>query len=167
MDAFHDGITGRTFTRALGEELRRTRERAGWSQSDLVARMPSHLHVKTLATYEQGIRQCTVVRLLEICWATGACAPDVLARAMLHTDIDLQTTDLYVELYALVLDTRTELRPLRRWARNRLAHNPVSTTARLDGSALQEIAAALGVELSTLIRQLEEFAPVLGRKPDQ
>jgi transcriptional regulator with XRE-family HTH domain len=159
MDVVHDGMADRAFTRALGEELRRAREHVGWSQSDLVARMPSRLHVKTLATYEQGIRQCTVVRLLEICRSLGVPAPDVLGRAMMHAEIDMQRVDLDVDLNALAADTRTELRPLRRWARNRLANNPVSGIARLDGSTIEEMAAIIGLHLSDLVRQLEMFTP--------
>lgn len=92
------------FTRALGEELRRVREHVGWSQSELVARMPSRLHVKTLATYEQGVRHCSVVRLLEVCRTVGSPAPDVLGRAMRHADIDLGRTALDVDLTALAVD---------------------------------------------------------------
>ncbi len=159
MDVVHDGMADRAFTRALGEELRRVREHAGCSQSELVARMPSRLHVKTFATYEQGIRQCTVVRLLEICRTLAVAAPDVLGRAMMHAEIDMQRTGLDVDLNALAVDTRSELRPLRRWARNRLANNPVSEIARLDGSTIQEMAAIIGLRLSDLVRQLEMFSP--------
>ncbi|MGH3876666.1 MAG: helix-turn-helix domain-containing protein [Actinophytocola sp.] len=100
----HDGVADRVFTRALGEELRRVREHVGWSQSELVARMPSRLHVKTLATYEQGVRHCSVVRLLEVCRTVGSPAPDVLGRAMRHADIDLGRTALDVDLTALAVD---------------------------------------------------------------
>lgn len=159
MDSVHDEVSDRTFTRALGEELRRVREYVGWSQSELVGRMPSELHVKTLATYEQGVRQCTVVRLLEICRTLGVSAPDVLARAMLHMEVDLQRAGLQVDLRAMARDSRAELRPLRRWARNRLANNPVSGIARLDSGLLQEMAAIIGVNLSDMVRQLEMFTP--------
>lgn len=55
-------------------------------------------------------------------------------------------------------DSRAEP-PLRRWARNRLANNPVSGIARLDGGLLQEMAAIIGVNLSDMVRQLEMFTP--------
>jgi len=167
MDVVHEGAADRAFTRALGEELRRAREHVGWSQSELVARMPSSLHVKTLATYEQGIRQCTVVRLLEICRSLGVLAPDVLGRAMMHAEIDMQRTGLDVDLSALADDTRTEVRLLRRWARNRLANNPVSEIARLDGGAIQEMAAIFGLHLSDLVRQLEKFSPAAVRNTSE
>src|SRR5262245_59013853 len=124
MDVVHDDVIDRVITRALGEELRRTREETGLSQSELVGRMPSGLHAKTLASYEQGARQCTVVRLCEITRALGISAMDVLARALLHAEIDLHTVRVQVDLQALTNDTRPELRSLRRWARARLVAYP-------------------------------------------
>jgi transcriptional regulator with XRE-family HTH domain len=153
-------MADRAFTRALGEELRRARERVGWSQTELVARMPSRLHVKTLATYEQGIRQCTVVRLLEICRTLGVRAPDVLGRAMLHAEIDVRTSSgLDVDLDAVLRETRAEFRPLRRWARHRLTTHPVSGLARLHGDTIHEMAALIGTSVDDLVRQLEIFTP--------
>jgi transcriptional regulator with XRE-family HTH domain len=158
VDTAYEGVADRAFTRALGEELRRARERVGWSQTDLVAQMPSRLHVKTLATYEQGIRQCTVVRLLEICRTLGVRAPDILGRAMLHAEIDVRTSgSLDVDLDAVLRETRAEFRPLRRWARHRLASHPVAGIARLDGSTIQEMAAFIGISADNLVRQLEMF----------
>ena len=159
MDVVHDDVTSQAFTRALGEELRRARDHVGWSQAQLVARMPSDLHIKTLATYEQGARQCTVVRLLEICRTLSVSALDVLGRAMMRMEIDLQTVGLQVDLHAMLRDPRVELRPLRRWARNRLANNPMAGIARLDGGVVQEMAAMIGVSLSDLVHQLEMFTP--------
>lgn len=153
------GTVGHAITKALGEELRRARENVGWSQAELVRRMPSELHVKTLATYEQGVRQCTVVRLIEICRTLGVAAPDLLGRALQHMEVDLQTVGMQVDLHAMARDTRAELRQLRRWARNRLLINPASGVARLDRGAVQEMAAVIGLTLSDLVRYLDMFRP--------
>jgi transcriptional regulator with XRE-family HTH domain len=159
MDVVNVDVTGRAITRALGEELRRTREAAGLSQTDLVARMPSNLHIKTYATYEQGVRQCSVVRLCEIARALDAKAADILDRALLHAEVELQTIHVHVDLHALTHDTRAELRPLRRWARARLAAYPTSRLARLDGTVIQEMAVIFGLTLSDLVSQLGPFTP--------
>jgi transcriptional regulator with XRE-family HTH domain len=159
MKVVHDEVADRAITKAIGEQLRRVREDVGWSQSELAARIPSGLHVKTLATYEQGVRQCSVVRLVEICRTLGVAAPDLLGLALQHAEIDLQTVGLQVDLHAVVRDTRGELRPLRKWARNRLAINPASGIARLDQNVVQEMAAFAGFALSDLVRYLEMFAP--------
>jgi transcriptional regulator with XRE-family HTH domain len=58
-----------TFQRVLGDELRRLRTQHGWTRRDLNARPQSDISPDALATYEQGIRQCSVVRLAEICLA--------------------------------------------------------------------------------------------------
>jgi hypothetical protein len=58
-------------TRAIGEEICRVRRSIGWTRSQLVERMPTDIHIRTLAAYEQGARQCAIVRLVEICVALG------------------------------------------------------------------------------------------------
>ncbi len=167
MDIAHDDVSGRVITRALGEELRRVRESVGWSQAELAQRMPTELHVKTLATYEQGARQCTVPRLVEICRTLGVTAPDVLGRALLHAEVDLHTVGMQVDLQALCRDTRTELRPLRRWARNRLSINPACEVALLDRGAIQEMAAIFGQTLSSLVHHLEMFSPQMAPRRER
>jgi transcriptional regulator with XRE-family HTH domain len=159
MDVTHDEVVDRMITGALGEELRRARERTGLSQSELAARMPSELHPKTLASYEQGVRQCTVVRFCEIARALQASATDLLTRALHRAEIDLQAVDLQVDLHALTNDARPELRPLRRWARARLAMYPTATLTRLDGRVIQEMALIFGTTLTDLISMLAMFTP--------
>ncbi|MGB3441774.1 MAG: helix-turn-helix transcriptional regulator [Actinophytocola sp.] len=159
MDVVHDDVIDRVITHALGEVLKRTREDLGLSQAQLVARMPSNVRVKTLASYEQGARACTVVRLCEIARALGASPVDILARALHRAEFDAQTVRLHVDLRALTDDTRPELKQLRRWARARLATYPKTTLARLDGSAIQEMAVLLETTLTDLVSQLAMFTP--------
>jgi transcriptional regulator with XRE-family HTH domain len=159
MDAIRDEMIDQVIARTLGEELKRARENLGLSQTELAARMPSDLHPKTLASYEQGVRQCTVVRLCEIARALNTSANDLLAKALLHAEIDLQTARMHVDLQALINDTRPELRLLRRWARTRLTVYPTTTVASLEGNAVQEMAVMLGTTITSLFDTLLNFAP--------
>jgi transcriptional regulator with XRE-family HTH domain len=75
----------RYVSRALGEELRRRREALGWSRARLVACLPSGIKDRTLMSYEDGTRNLTVVRLLEVCQGLGVPAPLLLNRALHNT----------------------------------------------------------------------------------
>lgn len=68
--------------RAIGDELRQARMSAGWSRPDLVERLPTRTPVNTYACYEQGIRQCSIPRLVEICQVLGTSAPELLGSAL-------------------------------------------------------------------------------------
>lgn len=72
----------RYVSRALGEELRRRREARGWSRARLVACLPSGIKGRTLLSYEDGTRQLTVVRLLELCRCLDVPAPVLLTDAL-------------------------------------------------------------------------------------
>jgi transcriptional regulator with XRE-family HTH domain len=152
----HDDIIARAIARAVGEELRIAREHANLSQIKLAARLG--LHVRTIGAYEQGERHCTVARLCEIARTIGASPDDILARALHRVNLDMQTVRLCVDLTALARDNRPELRQLRRWAKRKLATYPDSTMARLDGSAIREIAIFIGGGITKVTGQLAMFA---------
>ena len=61
-----DEVPSKAFARAVGEELRRTREARGWSRAQFVKLLPSGVGERTLLAYEHGLRQLTVPRLNEI-----------------------------------------------------------------------------------------------------
>ena len=74
-------------------------------------------------------------------------------------EIDLQLVCIPVDLHAVAGDTRKELRPLRRWARNRLTNNPACGVARLPEGVVEELAAALGFRVSETVHHLQTFRP--------
>ncbi|MGH3950246.1 MAG: helix-turn-helix domain-containing protein, partial [Pseudonocardiaceae bacterium] len=74
-----------TYQRVLGDELRKARKRRGWTRKELNNNLQSDISLQTLATYELGTRQCSVVRLAEICTAMGEQPQEVLARV--HTRV--------------------------------------------------------------------------------
>ena len=151
---------GGLITRALGEELQRARRQVGWTRAQLVQRMPSAIHIRTLATYEQGVRQCTVARLVEICHTLGVAATDVLGLALQRAEIDLQSIGLQIDLREVVRDDQAELESLREWANKRLADDPEgSGVIRLNRAVIGEMAILLGYTRSELVRHLARFTP--------
>lgn len=154
--------TAADIARAVGEEIRRARALLGMTRAELVARLPSEIHIQTLATYEQGVRQCTLARFVEICQALGVSAPELLGLALQRAALDLERIALKVDLRAVARDRRTELEPLRRWARHRIEDDPDRTgIVALEPVVIQEMAAFCGFSRSTMSRVLLEFTPEL------
>jgi transcriptional regulator with XRE-family HTH domain len=146
--------------RAIGEELRRARDNVGWSRPELVKRMHSNVPVNTYACYEQGIRQCSIPRLVEICRALGVAAPELLSLALQRVEVDLDTVGLRVDLHKVASDDRDGLEQLRQWAENRLKISiDGSGVVRLDWNLVQEMAVFFGLPGRDLVAYLREFAP--------
>ena len=104
-------LTERAISRALGEELRRTREACGWSRAQLVGMLPSGIGDRTLLSYEHGTRHLTVLRLIELCSALGVAADAVVAHALQRARIHLEGTSPWM------LDRDRSCRDLRRCPR--------------------------------------------------
>lgn len=121
---FREEARAKTLSRAIGEELRRAREAAGWSRLQLVARLPSGIGDRTLLSYEHGTRHLTVLRFLEICRALGVAAPTLLTQALQRTRLELANLVLRVDLHALLNDESDTYRPMVQWAKNKLNKFP-------------------------------------------
>lgn len=148
----------RAFLRAFGEELRQARKERGWTRKDLQARLVSEVSVYTITTYEDGTRQCPVLRLLELADALGTSAPDILARALERIGArDEPLPFLKLDLGAVAKD-HNKLKPLRRWAECRLNEDPPGQRAviQLDLPALESLAEVCGLDTVDLIRQLRD-----------
>ncbi|MFC4858034.1 helix-turn-helix domain-containing protein [Actinophytocola glycyrrhizae] len=150
-----------TYQRILGDELRRLRKQRGWTRRDLNRRLQSDISLQTLATYELGTRQCSVVRLVEICLALDEVPHELMARVHQRVFSDSPVGRIRVDLRKVAQDTQPELLPLRRWAKGRLAelngtHGPVDVS--LDISALERMAELCGVETVELIGRLRAIA---------
>lgn len=157
----------RVISRALGEEIRRLRDGKGLTREKLIEKMGCDIHVQTLATYEQGLRQCTVVRLVQICMALEVGPLDVLGLALQHAEVDLLKHGMYVDLRALIADKRPEMMLIRKWARRRLAADPTSETVRISGPVLQELAVLSDYDNEQrFVKELLDFSPLraLGEK---
>jgi transcriptional regulator with XRE-family HTH domain len=152
-------LADQTFLRALGVELRRARTQVGWSTEELARRVYSDVKSRTLVTYEQGTRQCTVPRLVDICQALNVSAPALLLRAMRRAAIAAASAYMEVDLMAVLADEREHALPLHRWAAQRLAADPDGRdVVRLAQGAVQEMAVLLGYRLSDLVALLTEHS---------
>ncbi|SDD73212.1 helix-turn-helix domain-containing protein [Actinokineospora iranica] len=149
------------YQRILGDEIRRLRKQRGWTRKELNGRLQSDISLQTLATYELGTRQCSVVRFVEICVALDALPHDLMARVHDRAFAGTSIGRVRVNLHRAVRDPRPELLPLRRWAAERLLeHDPQQGPAdvHLDIAALEQLAALCGMETIDLISRLRELA---------
>jgi transcriptional regulator with XRE-family HTH domain len=153
-----DEKTAGAIARAIGDELRRAREAGGWSRARFVARLPSRIGDRTLLAYEHGLRQLTVLRLLELCQGAGVGAPEVLARALQRAGIALANLTLRVDLRQLVVHGNERFRPMVQWARNKLNKCP-DGVAELTPSAVVELADFMGCTHQDLAAHLARFLP--------
>jgi transcriptional regulator with XRE-family HTH domain len=145
-----------TYQRVLGDELRRLRKQRGWTRRDLNRRLQSDISLQTLATYELGTRQCSVVRLVEICIALGEVPHELIARVHQRVFSDSPVGRIRIDLRKVVRATQQELLPLRRWAKGKLAENNAQQPAEvsLDIAALERMAELCGLETVDLIGRL-------------
>jgi hypothetical protein len=153
-------IDAATVQRVLGDELRRVRKQRGWTRRELQNHLSTTVSLQTLATYELGTRQCSVVRLVELCLAMDVLPQDVLARVhdrVFHQD---RPGQIRVDLAGVVHDDQPELRPLRRWAQDRLGQLEPGASAEihLDLPALERMAELCGIDTVELISRLRKLA---------
>lgn len=154
-----------TYQRVLGDELRRLRKQRGWTRRDLNRRLQSDISLQTLATYELGTRQCSVVRLVEICLALDEVPHELLARVHQRMFSESPVGRIRIDLRKIVRDEQPALHPLRRWAKGRLAENNGHQPAEvsLDIAALERMAELCRMETVELIARLRQIA---GPLPD-
>ncbi|WP_026421333.1 helix-turn-helix domain-containing protein [Actinokineospora inagensis] len=147
-------IDGATYQRVLGDEIRRLRKQRGWTRKELNGRLQSDISLQTLATYELGTRQCSVVRFVEICVALDTLPHDLIARVHDRVFADTPLGRVRVDLRAAAEDTRPQLLPLRRWAAElRTDHDEV----HLDLTALDRLAELCGMDTAELIAHIREL----------
>lgn len=154
-------LANEAITRAIGDELRRTREAQGWSCAQFVKRLPSGIGDRTLLAYEHGLRQITAVRLIELCQGLGVDAPTVLGRALQRAQLHIETLPLKVDLRALVQDYSPTYRPLTQWAKNTLNECPEGV-AEISPEVLKNLALFMGHNREQLAGYLARFLPEAG-----
>ncbi len=153
-----DELSDKMISRALGEELRRTREARGWSRTQLVERLPSGIGERTLLAYEHATRHFTTLRLIEIARALGVDAPTLLAQALQRARIHLANLPLKVDLHVLLLDGSGTFRPLNQWARNTLNECP-DGIVEVEPVVVRNLALFIGCTHQRLASYLARFLP--------
>jgi transcriptional regulator with XRE-family HTH domain len=153
-----EDVTAKAVSAAVGAELRQVRETRGWSRSQFIARLPSGIGERTLLAYEHGLRQLTILRLLELCYALDVMAPMLLNQALQKACIHLANLTLQVDLRELINARSVKFRPLVQWAQNKLNNCP-DGIAELTPSVVAELATFMGHEHRDLANYLARFIP--------
>ena len=148
------------YQRVLGDEIRSLRKQRGWTRKELNKRLQTEISLQTLATYELGTRQCSVVRLVEICHALDVPAHELLARVHERFFGDTPAGHLTFNLALVAATDNPRLAPLRRWAAGRLHVLPpgASPEVHLDLAALDNMAQLCQLPAVELIRILRSMS---------
>lgn len=154
----HDEATAQVVLRAIGEELRRAREAAGWTRAQFVTRLPSGIGERTVLSYEYGSRSLALVRFLELCNVLGVVASVLLSMALQRAQLFLANLNLYVDLRALLDDESPQFRPMAQWARNRL-NRCSDGIAEITPASVSELADFVGCTHKELAVYLARFIP--------
>jgi transcriptional regulator with XRE-family HTH domain len=151
-------IDAEEYQRVLGDELRKLRRSRGWTRKELNQHLQSEISLQTLATYELGTRQCSVVRLVELCVAMDELPQDLLAKVHRRVFVD-EPGRVRVDLRKVVADASADLLPLRRWAEDRLRQaGEHGGEIALDLPALERMAELCGLPTVDLIARLRRYA---------
>lgn len=151
-------IDAEEYQRILGDELRKLRRSRGWTRKELNQHLQSEISLQTLATYELGTRQCSVVRLVELCVAMDELPQDLLAKVHRRVFLD-EPGRVRVDLRKVVADAPADLLPLRRWAEDRLrqAGEQGGGEVALDLPALERMAELCGLPTVDLVARLRRY----------
>ncbi len=151
-------IDAEEYQRILGDELRKLRRSRGWTRKELNQHLQSEISLQTLATYELGTRQCSVVRLVELCVAMDELPQDLLAKVHRRVFLD-EPGRVRVDLRKVVADAPADLMPLRRWAEDRLRQSGEhgGGEVALDLPALERMAELCRLPTVELIARLRRY----------
>lgn len=142
------------YQKVLGDELRAVRRDRGLTRAQLRDRMDGAPSTQTLATYELGTRQCSVVRLAELCHSLGIAPEDLLARVTRRLP---EPDQLVVSLVRIIASPHPKLAPLKRWAR--VTATSATDVVRFEGDMVVRMAELCGLPAAELVRVLRTLAP--------
>ena len=154
-----DKETAEAIACGIGEELRHRRDAEGVSRAKFVKRLPSGIGDRTLLAYEHGVRQLTVVRLIELSEGLKVGAPIVLGQGLQRAQVTLQHIPLRVDLCQLLETTNARIRPLHQWAKNRMNDSENGVVEVLP-PGVRELAASVGFPHHDMASHLARFIPV-------
>lgn len=153
------------FLRAIGDRLRDYRLRTlHWSLAKQLKHMTNVIcTTNTLAAYERGQREMTLIRFVELCRAMGIRPSTLLANVEHEIFYSVEPRDIEINLRLVCRLPADPFGPLVAWAQGRLPSSdatvvPIET---LSLGALEAMAGLCGVTLDVL---LAEIARVHGRQ---
>lgn len=145
----------RARSRALGDELSALRKDRGWTRLDLLHQAELDISPQTLATYEHGTRQCTVVRLWDLADVLDNPIDQLISRVMRRLG-QWEASGVTIDLRTAAGPTLADLAPLQGWAKAQLAtlpHNRVPVVT-LSQAALDRLAQLCGLDTAELVHRL-------------
>jgi len=155
------------FMLVLGDELRKARRRRRWTRKQLQERLNPPVALPTLASYEMGMRHCSVNRFIEICEALEASPPAILANALRRAAAAAPTGCLDIDLRPVVSDDGRTLRAFRRWAQQRLAATPgAEPDIRLEAPTVKRLADLCNLTAPDLVARLTALGAINSNGPD-
>lgn len=151
-------LSDKVISRAIGEQIWRTREEAQLSRLQLAERLPSGIGDRTLLSYEHGTRHLTVLRWIEISHALEADAPRLLALGLQRARIHLENMALVVDLRMLLQEQNDKFRPMLQWAQNALNVHP-GGIVEVEPAVVRNLALFIGCDYMDLATYLARLAP--------
>ncbi|WP_406633344.1 helix-turn-helix domain-containing protein [Amycolatopsis sp. WGS_07] len=136
--------------RLLGDALREQRRRRGLTRAAMSALLGGDVAPSTVAAYENGIRHCSVLRLVQLCAVLDTTAHEILARVGERGPYDDEA--LLVDLRRVRCDPDAP-EPLRRWA-SVLVDQHVNPYRELRGGSLPALGTLTGTDPGELRRIL-------------
>ncbi|MET9260507.1 XRE family transcriptional regulator [Amycolatopsis sp. NPDC004079] len=141
----------------LGDELRKLRERRGWTLLDLRSRVCGEVSEQTLGCYELALRRFYVVRLVDLCVAMDESPPDLLSRV--HARLTAEGTGgVRVRLLPLAEARDRQLAPAARWAGAGLRQGSPPAVVRLGPAALRLLAERCGLLPAGFVARLQTLS---------
>lgn len=138
------------YQKLLGQELRAVRREQGLTRAQLRERLNIGVSLQTLATYELGTRQCSVVRLAELCHGLAIRPEDLLARVARRMPAE---EELVVSLVRIIQSPCPELAPLKRWAKVKMTS--ATDVVRFEGDMVRRMADLCDLSAADLVRKLQ------------
>jgi transcriptional regulator with XRE-family HTH domain len=152
----------KAISRAIGMEIRSAREARSLSRQQLASLLPYDISVRTLLSYEHGLRNLSVVRLIEIGQVLGVDARIILARSLQRAQLDPMKLALVVDLNKMIKDESPAYRPMRQWARNTLNEKTNNGVVDMPPNVVRHLAHCIGYKHEQLAQYLSKFGPDYG-----
>ncbi|SFQ29212.1 helix-turn-helix domain-containing protein [Amycolatopsis rubida] len=142
----------------LGDELRKRRTGRKWTRKNMLDQPGVEVALQTLTSYEQGTRQATVHRLVELCAAMDVLPQDLLASVQLRI-LGREPGRLRVRLPVLAASDDPGLAPMARWAAAMLRHPGHPLEVDLEPVAIEPMAELCGLGPADLVARLSALDP--------